>query len=88
MDAKHFKLFCRFLKEENAFYPFIRNYIQDGKRYETNNQPIPLLDLTTAVGYDMIKAAFFWSNTKEGGFFWLCMSDKWNYKVKKLTKLE
>lgn len=88
MGTKHFKLFCRFLKEENAFYPFIRNYIQDGKRYDSNNQQIPLLDLTIDNGYDMINVAFFWSNTKEGYHFWGDLCDKWNYKVKELTKLE
>ena len=67
--------FIRFLKENNAYEPFLTNF---EKREEKRNKVCPKRQyLKKMEPEDFIDRAFDWKNTKEGWKYWFNLSIEW-----------
>ena len=67
------KQFSIFLKDNNAYYPFIKNCNFDFEYIHRK---------TNTYAYSIICGAFIWADTTEGHDFWQKLDNKWQTHIK------
>lgn len=69
------KKFTRFLKDNNCFNEYFRNYDEDFAM-------LSFINLLGSDYYDLFFSAFNWYEVKEGVEFWEEINDEWRRKIK------
>ena len=87
MKEKEIKLFIRFLKDNNSYLQFKKNFYLARKHRLKNNSLTYqnngfLADyLINNEPYYYFTCAFLWSNTNEGAYYWESQSSLWRKQL-------
>lgn len=76
-NKDNLRRFCIFLKDNNAYYPFIKNINFDINHIKQRINRYP---------YIIISCSFTWADTLEGHDFWQKLENKWQTYVKEQNK--
>lgn len=76
MNNKH-KIFIRFLKENKAYYAFLKGGFEQRCNIRNSYQLIYLKENSNIDPSDYIDRAFTWSETDEKDNFWCKLHDDW-----------
>ena len=83
MNDYNIKSFRRFLKENNAYAAFIRNYDPDYANMcmEMGGKRSLKYYLSYCCSEEIFNFAFLWADTEEGSKFWGNLETKWRREV-------
>lgn len=76
-NKDNLRRFCIFLKDNNAYYPFIKNCNFDSNYIKQR---------INRYSYAIISCSFTWANTLESHDFWQKIDNKWRTYVNEQNK--